>query len=153
MSTRCQVKVVQEDVGWNEQVTLYHHMDGYPENMIPLIGGAALSVPENQKWLAGRAGHVASFVCYSDPSGFEPEEGHELHDDIRYYYVLHLKNIAEGSLAENPVWEVEVFETSYGGEERLKLIIPSTPLGMLMKSMGFKPYRRDPEGKKIPLKQ
>ena len=39
MGTRCQVQVVEEaeNKDWEEKVTLYHHWDGYPDNMIPLF--------------------------------------------------------------------------------------------------------------------
>ena len=95
MSTRCQVQVIQEGMGsWEDKVTLYHHTDGYPEYMIPIInkaynykrkplwkGDTDLSCG----WEKGRAGKVASLLCWADPIVFEPEEGHELHGDIEYY--------------------------------------------------------------------
>ena len=39
MSNRSQVKVLSEesDANFSENVTLYHHWDGYPGNMIPVI--------------------------------------------------------------------------------------------------------------------
>jgi len=114
MSTRCQVKVVQTEL-WDDAVTLYHHCDGYPENIIPLINKTLqahikrhddqmikwkLSSKDQGKprWEAGRAGKVASMLCSADPEEFEPEQGHKLHGDIEYYYVLYV-----------PSWEVEVF--------------------------------------------
>lgn len=112
MSTRCQVKVIQEGVGWKKEVTLYHHTDGYPEHMIPCIHKAMGYEDEYCKgmnWEKGRAGKVASFLCWSDPGTFEPEEGHNLHGDIEYYYKLYCVNSYQGSSKENPKWEVEVY--------------------------------------------
>jgi hypothetical protein len=40
MSTRCQVKVSSGVKGNQEAVTLYHHHDGYPTNMLPLMADA-----------------------------------------------------------------------------------------------------------------
>lgn len=155
MGTRCQVHVVQENVGWEQAVFLYHHFDGYPENILPLIGAAELSIPANERWKAGRTGIAAAFLCYSDPGGFEPEEGHELHGDISYFYELYLINIASGSMAENPIWEVAIYEPPDAwNEERESLVlkVPRTPIGILLKSAGLKPYRRNPDGTEIPLK-
>lgn len=86
MSTRCQIRVIQEGMNWEESVTLYHHWDGYPENMIKLFKAAFELIETKDIGQAGRAGKVASYLCAVDPSGFEPEVGHELHFDIAYYY-------------------------------------------------------------------
>jgi hypothetical protein len=120
MSTRCQVQVIQEGI-WSEKITLYHHCDGYPDNILPIIqqaydigvtkdSGAKLGL-----WELGRAGKVASLLCAADPGQFEPEAGHELHGDIEYYYRLYAVNKQGGSLAENPAWEIEIF-TSHQNE-------------------------------------
>lgn len=124
MSTRCQVQVIQESVErvpWEQKVTLYHHSDGYPEGMLPLFQEAhnkAIeylqkrqdemtarypSLPRDKlnTWELGRAGKAASFLCYAQPAQFEPEEGHDLHADIEYYYKLYVSGA---------VWEVEVFD-------------------------------------------
>jgi len=112
MSTRCQVHVVCEGVGWTEACTLYHHFDGYPSNIVPLIAKAfELS---GKGWEAGRAGKAASFLCAADPGGFEPEEGHELHGDIEFYYVVHLVNKHHGCVGDKPAWEVEVLVPTEG---------------------------------------
>lgn len=100
MSTRCQVKVVQEGLQWDQSLTLYHHTDGYPEYMVPLIARAYKLY--GKSWEAGRAGKVASFLCAVDPGVFEPEEGHTLHGDIEYYYILHVMN------GECCGWEIEI---------------------------------------------
>ncbi len=132
MSTRAQVQVIQEGLGWEESVTLYHHTDGYPSNIVPLIQKAYQYDCSYQK---GRAGKVASLLCFTDPMVFEPKDNHELHGDIEYYYRLYLINQNMGSMGENPKWELEIF-TSHGSErfwddpkfENLKLIYERTPV-------------------------
>ena len=109
MSTRCQVRVNQLNCGWDQSVTLYHHCDGYPSNMLPLI--ASSYKPD---WEHGRAGKVASFLCAVDPGSFEPESGHDLHGDIEWYYVLNVKNNQDGTLGEKPTWEIEVYRPKDG---------------------------------------
>jgi len=104
MSTRCQVKVIQKDFDSEESVTLYHHYDGYPENMIPLFVKAS----QYKGCKSGRAGKVASILCDVDPLGFEPESGHQLHGDLSYYYKLYI-NIY-GKDGQN--WELEVYEVN-----------------------------------------
>ena len=83
MSTRCQVKVQGTDINGTGAFTLYHHCDGYPEYMLPIIGNAYKDC-----WQAGRFGKAAVMVAAADPSGYELEQGHELHGDIEYYYVV-----------------------------------------------------------------
>ncbi len=105
MSTRCQVKV--QDA--RDAVTLYHHTDGYPEYMIPKMVEAwqfGESDASDRDFKKGSAGRVASFLCAVDPGVFEPEEGHELHGDIEYYYVLHVTS--RGPLA----WTVDIYQPS-----------------------------------------
>jgi hypothetical protein len=116
MSTRCQVQVIQEGI-WDEKITLYHHCDGYPDNILPIIqqaydiGAAKGSGAQLGLWELGRAGKVASLLCASDPGRFEPESGHKLHGDIEYYYRLYVVNKHGGSLAEAQIWEIEIFTT------------------------------------------
>jgi len=116
MSTRCQVQVIQEGI-WSKKVTLYHHCDGYPDNILPIIQQAyEIGAQKGNRaqlglWELGRAGKVASLLCAADPGQFEPESGHKLHGDIEYYYRLYLVNKKGGSLAENPVWEIEIYTT------------------------------------------
>lgn len=119
MSTRCQVQVVQEGLNWSESVTLYHHHDGYPSNMVSMIAKTyeqfsqprdiGTDKPLDEKWMLGRAGHVAAFLCAVDPFEFEPEDGHDLHGDIEYYYRLYIVNTQRGSTAEEPAWELEIY--------------------------------------------
>ncbi len=109
MSTRCQVRINQTGMGWDTSVTLYHHCDGYPSAMVPLIQKSYETY--GGSWKAGRAGHAASYLIASDIEGYEPEDSHELHSDIEFYYVLELRNTQGGSCAENPDWHLTV----YGG--------------------------------------
>lgn len=119
MSTRCQVQVVETGVNFGEKVTLYHHTDGYPSNIILLIKKCytKFSKPKKyafgkvcRKWELGRPGKVASFLCAIDPGVFEPEEGHDLHGDIEYYYVLTAVNTKGGCTTEVPIWNIEIFK-------------------------------------------
>jgi hypothetical protein len=112
MITRCQVRVVQEGLSWDESVTLYHHSDGYPTYMLPLIARAYDM--SGRDWHSGRAGKAASVLCAADPGVFEPEAGHELHCDIEYYYTLYTVNKAQGNVNECPEWEVQVFDCGTG---------------------------------------
>lgn len=134
MSTRCQVVVIGKGMGNEDRITLYHHTDGYPSYMIPLINKARKFKGEyTSEWEKGRVGKVASFLCAVDPGVFEPEDGHDLHDDIEYYYKLYVINHRGGALAEKPTWEVEVLTPKNGfwdnpTEENMMVGIPLSPL-------------------------
>ena len=139
MSTRCQVTVIQEGLSWQERLTLYHHCDGYPSYMLPVIQQAwDLS---HGGWEAGSAGTAASYLCAADPGQMEPEEGHALHGDIEYFYRLFVSNEQNGTIGERPVWEVEVLETGEGWwgsdglktEESLVVLIPRMRLAEALK--------------------
>lgn len=110
MSTRCQVQVIEGPEARNK-VTLYHHYDGYPSKMLPLIHKAyELSGGE---WEAGRAGKMASFLCASDPGQFEPEAGHDLHSaDIAYFYTVK-PSTDEKHVGVNPKWIVTVYDIPF----------------------------------------
>lgn len=107
MSTRCQVKVkelgVEDD---SEAFTLYHHCDGYPSAMIPLLAGAY-----QPEWKHGRIGKAAAFVLAEDPDGYEMEQGHELHGDIEWYYVLEIQS--ETHVGAVPKWFLTVYDVPY----------------------------------------
>ncbi len=137
MSTRCQVKVIQIGLDWEEEVTLYHHSDGYPEWMVPVIAAALKGHIERHdeetlkwsltkddlgkpRWQAGRAGKAASMLCWADPEQFEPEQGHKLHGDIEYYYKLYVVNKKGGSVDDYPDWELEVFTVEWEGAPAIK---------------------------------
>lgn len=130
MGTRTQVKVVEEGMGnESEAMTLYHHWDGYPRNMLRLFVDAfripmkkdaeyreRLGVaPSDDKtaWELGRGGKVVSYLCAADPGGFEPEKTNDLHWDIEWYYIIHCIN-KEGGHTRDPVeWKIEVFYLTY----------------------------------------
>jgi hypothetical protein len=101
MSTRCQVKVTELN---GDSVTLYHHCDGYPSNMLPLIASAY-----KPDWEHGRVGKVASFLCEVDPGSFEPESGHAKHGDIEWYYILRITNPNGIHVNSCSVWTIEVY--------------------------------------------
>jgi hypothetical protein len=122
MSTSCQVQVVQQDLHWEDNITLYHHWDGYPENIIPLIYKAYSysdsPSSDNENYcktdlMKERAGKVASLLCWADPAQFEPEQGHQLHADIQYYYRLYCSWSRRDHRA---IWEVEIFGTDWSSE-------------------------------------
>ena len=121
MSTRCQVKVIGEGI-YPDELTLYHHTDGYPEYMIPLLAKAYGYVDPSgydNDWVKGRAGKVAGLLCWADPAVFEPESSHELHGDIEFYYKLFCGK-SEG-------WEVEVLNP-----DDMSAVEPRTPLSKLL---------------------
>lgn len=102
MSTRCQVKVEGTNFEPGEALTLYHHCDGYPSNMVPLLAGAY-----GKDWQHGRVGKAAAYIIATDPGGFEPEAGHALHGDIEWYYVI--KIASEGHTKDIPLWNLTVY--------------------------------------------
>lgn len=107
MSTRCQVKVKEYKVDDDKEAfTLYHHCDGYPSAMVPLL--AAAYQPE---WKHGRIGKAAAFILAEDPDGYEMEQGHELHGDIEWYYVLEIKS--ESHVGAVPEWFLTVYDVPY----------------------------------------
>lgn len=110
MSTRCQVKIKEFGVkNDREAVTLYHHCDGYPSNMVPLLAGAY-----QPDWQHGRIGKVASFVVAEDANGYDIEQGHTLHPDIEWYYVLEVESTLDVTAV--PTWILTVYDVP--GEAR-----------------------------------
>ena len=99
MSTRCQVKVTGTDINNADSFTMYHHCDGYPSYMLPIIASGW-----QDTWQAGRIGKAAAMVVGADIRGFELEQGHEIHGDIEYYYVVDVTNGA---------WAITVYESPY----------------------------------------
>jgi hypothetical protein len=113
MSTRCQVKVTDGA----DSITLYHHTDGYPSYMIPKIREAWETYGKG--WEGARVGKVASMLCAVDPVVFEPEESHDLHMDIEYYYVIDCKDTAH--IGTKPVWTVKAYGVDFD-QDRLSLL-------------------------------
>jgi hypothetical protein len=89
-----------------EAFTLYHHCDGYPSAMVPLIAGAY-----KPEWKHGRIGKAAAFVLAEDSDGYEMEQGHDLHGDIEWYYVLEIKS--ETHVGAVPEWFLTVYDVPY----------------------------------------
>ncbi len=102
MSTRCQVRVTNGE----DKLTLYHHYDGYPTNMLRLIKEAWEKYGKG--WEGARVGKVAGMLCAIDPVIFEPEDTHELHGDIEYFYEVNCKG--EQHVGSEPIWEVTTYE-------------------------------------------
>ena len=103
MSTRCQVKIRAVNGDDREAVTLYHHCDGYPSNMVPLIASAY-----QPGWEHGRVGKAASYVVAEDVGGYDIEQGHQLHGDIEWYYVLSIES--ELHIGAVPKWYLNVYD-------------------------------------------
>ena len=111
MSTRCQLQVVEEGSDYKERITLYHHNDGYPVYMIPMIYRAWIKANEVYFPLqVGRAEVATEILCLTDRGGFKWEKGHRLHGDIEHYYRLHCWY---SKLEETPVWELDVYERNF----------------------------------------
>lgn len=106
MSTRCQVMITSTGLDWTDKVMLYHHWDGYPSNIVPLLQQARRDAGGG--WESGRVGKAAGFICCSDPGQFEPEADLDLHSDIEYLYVITLINKEGGSTKEEPLWNLAV---------------------------------------------
>ena len=111
MSTRCQVKVTNGE----QSLTLYHHMDGYPEGILPLIKEAWDK--HGKEWEGARVYKVASMLCAVDPIQFEPLDYHSLHGDIEYYYVVNCKG--ESHVGAEPIWTVTVYEVKMDFDGKL----------------------------------
>ena len=111
MSTRANVHVTATGLveGDTETIQLYHHCDGYPTNMLPLMASH-----KGNGWQAGRAGKLAAYLIATDPGGFEPEPELGLHPDIEYFYCVTTHNKNGGATSEIPRIEVEIYVPSDG---------------------------------------
>jgi hypothetical protein len=112
MSTRCQVKVTDGE----QSLTLYHHTDGYPSHMLPVIKKAWDE--HGKEWEGARVYKVASMLCAVDPVVFEPLDYHGLHADIEYYYVINCKDTTR--VGTRPDWAVTAYEADFdfGGHKK-----------------------------------
>lgn len=109
-STRCQVQVIEVD----RKLTLYHHCDGYPSNMVKLFKLAYKAF--NGSWEAGRVGKVASKLCkVDDYNGFEPLDYHTLHGDIEWYYKINVTGKEGKFIGSKQSWELSVYIASHDG--------------------------------------
>lgn len=126
MSTRCMVRITSSGLGWDEAPQyLYHHCDGYPENILPLINKAFVVGTEGMgalrgfpaDWELGRAGKVAGLLCAVDPLQFEPDpEANSrgdapYHGDLDFVYHVHLVNKTNPKDRGAIRWLVTVFQT------------------------------------------
>jgi len=109
MSTRCQVQIIEKIQDTTNIITLYHHSDGYPENMIPIIYRAYI-YKGSDKDEKSRAGKVARLLCCADPNGFELEQGNDLRGDIEYLYQLYCHyDLTE----KRAIWEIDIFKRDW----------------------------------------
>jgi hypothetical protein len=109
MSTRCQVQVVEVEVGSKieARISLYHHSDGYPNYIIPIIYKAySWETNEDEEWKMTRAGKVASLLCWADPGEFEPEVDNDVRWDNSFYYRLYCSKAGDNKKA---IWEVDIY--------------------------------------------
>lgn len=142
MSTRANIYV--RDKGPNfEEVLLYHHSDGYPSTILPLLAKAeahAKALPSVAQWKGARAGYASTLVLvaslhsvYGEGSlvpGAQPDTGLELHGDIEYLYLLTVSPMG---------WEVEVRSTATGFDggdlkdaiKHTKVLINGSPLALV----------------------
>lgn len=120
MSTRCQVEIVPGEGSYGTPVIMYHHYDGYPEVMIPIIRNAyerfvVQAEDSHDLGIAASADHVAVMVASADPLGFEVEQTPQttypgrkklnpLHGDIEYFYRVY-PTFKDG----NVHWDVECY--------------------------------------------
>lgn len=122
MSTRCQVQVTQRGLGkWRDTLTLYHHWDGYPSNIVPHLQEARTLIGNGYE--SGRAGKVAGCICRTGDIvyAWEPERTNRLHSDIEYLYLLEVCNTAGGSTAEKTTWKLTIFVPTDSFWDRPKL--------------------------------
>lgn len=134
MSTRCQLKVTG---GVNrESITLYHHCDGYPEHILEDITTTYNRV--GREWFGHRAGKVAAFLCETHPAGFEPEEGHDLHGDIEWYYLIEIDTALTGNAL--PPWKIKVHTVP---NEKPVLAFEGTPDTILAAMAAYIKARED----------
>lgn len=157
MSTRCQVMVTNNpksemtELNDGRDMWLYHHCDGYPSNMVPLIkkafdyenlrtGGEGKFKftygIEKRGWEKGRVFKSASLLCAVDPCQFEPLPYQEFHRDIEYFYVIRVANENDGNI----VWYLTVYDAFLRYDEeitldKMKVIIPETKLDEITPKM------------------
>ena len=114
MSTRCQVQIIEKFRDSINVITLYHHSDGYPEYMVPVIY-KAYNYEGSFKEEKAKAGIVASLLCWADPMGFELEQGNDLHGDIKYLYQLYCRFDHSENRA---IWEIDIFMKDWDPSSR-----------------------------------
>jgi hypothetical protein len=130
---------------------LYHHSDGYPKYMVPLLqeayrqfaspratGGPKTGYGERRtpaeyrrysQWSAARAEYAAAMIASVDPTGFnvvgadQIRDGHGEQPDLEYYYVVHVGG--NGPNGDPPIkWLLEIRTPDFHGAE----LLPPTPI-------------------------
>ncbi|PIN75345.1 hypothetical protein COV18_04110 [Candidatus Woesearchaeota archaeon CG10_big_fil_rev_8_21_14_0_10_37_12] len=142
MGTRMQVKISQEGLTCSDgegnrfhlldEVMLYNHDHGAPEEALAKLAEAFYLSGGNYK--AGRSGKVASFLCATDPGGFEPMSDMGLNPDLNFVYNLFLVNVNGGSMDDRPRWDVEVYRNTFEKEhikDNLAVVEVRAPLETL----------------------
>ena len=126
MSTRANVRITAEGLGWEDEVQLYRHCDGYPTSVLPSLAKAYKW--SGGGWEAGRPGKAAAYICAASfqkakKAGdlelapyvpYEPDSDLRLHPDIEWVYRVVLVNHHSGITTEEPTWEVEVYKPKRG---------------------------------------
>lgn len=114
MSTRCQVQVTDGE----DKLTMYHHYDGYPDNILKQLQSGynkGIETIKNTSYMSEkdalrqrgymmtRAYKASAFIIASEPDGFEPLDYHDRHGDIEWFYTVHVFEEAG-----KPKWTVDV---------------------------------------------
>ncbi len=145
MATRANVRIRHTGLEWEEEVQLYHHWDGYPSHILPLMARCFEIHRERRgdscNWELGRAGKLASYIIATDPGGFEPEQGLDLHGDIAFLYVITAVNRQGAPLTEAPEVLVEVYTTWGLPEQRRAKFWEEADPALLRKVAGPLPLR------------
>lgn len=93
MSTRCQVFIIEKLKGKEERIgTLYHHFDGYPENIIPKLNAAINKWQKNAVMGYIHGNTLINYITAEDPSGYEIEPiDTKIHGDLSYLYEVRIR--------------------------------------------------------------
>jgi hypothetical protein len=105
MSTRCQVFIIEKLKGKEERIgTLYHHFDGYPERMVPMLNEAIKKWQKEATRRPTDSYTLINYIVAEDPSGYmmEPIDG-KIHFDLAYLYEVRVK-----SKGNNWEWTAQV---------------------------------------------
>jgi hypothetical protein len=93
MSPRYQVFIIEKLKGKEERIgTLYHHFDGYPERMVPMLN-EAIKKWKNEaiKGFVGR-NELVNYIIAEDPARYEIGSINEkIRPDTVYLYKISLR--------------------------------------------------------------
>ena len=125
MSTRANIRITSEGLGWKEEVQLYRHCDGYPTSVLPSLTKAyQWSGGSEGNWEAGRPAKAAAFiiaanyestreqngVSYPPYTPYEPDTNLQLHGDVDWVYRVIVITHSRFYTDRGPMWEVEVYK-------------------------------------------